>query len=87
MEMSEIHIRVVAHGLLTVAVPDPRGAIALTVPQGMDVQGVLELLQEISPVFDPRATPIAVIRGAQVPLSTPVQDGDEVHLYPIFGGG
>jgi len=82
-----MRIRVVAHGLLTVAVRDPGGAIDLTVPDGTDIQGVLELLHGISPVFDPRATPVTVIDGAQVPLDQVLNDGEEVHLYPIFGGG
>ena len=82
-----MHIRVVAHGLLTVAVQDPSGAIDLTVPDGSDIQHVLWILHDISPVFDPRATPVAVIDGAQVPLDQVMHDGEAVHLYPIFGGG
>ena len=82
-----MRIRVVAHGLLTVAVEDPGGAIDLTVPDGTDIQGVLWVLHDISPVFDPRATPVAVIDSAQVPLDHVLHDGATVHLYPIFGGG
>jgi len=82
-----MRIRVVAHGLLTVAVQDPGGAVDLTVPDGSDIQHVLWILHDRSPVFDPRATPIAVIDGAQVPLDQVLHDGEAVHLYPIFGGG
>jgi hypothetical protein len=82
-----MRIRVVAHGLLTVAVQDPGGAIELTVPDGSDIQHVLWVLHDRSPVFDPRATPVAVIDGAQVPLNQVLHAGEEVHLYPIFGGG
>jgi hypothetical protein len=82
-----MHIHVVAHGLLTVAVPDPGDVLELAVPDGTDIQGLLEILHNISPVFDPRATPIAVIDGAQVPLSRTLRGGEAVHLYPIFGGG
>lgn len=82
-----MRIRVVAHGLLTVAVKDPGGAIDLTVPDGSDVQQVLWILHDRSPVFDPRSTPIVVIGGSQTPLDHVLCDGEEVHLYPIFGGG
>jgi len=82
-----MRIRVVAHGLLTVAVQDPGGSIELTVPDRSDVQQVLWFLHDRSPVFDPRATPVAVIGGTQVPLDRVLHDGEEVHLYPIFGGG
>jgi len=82
-----MRIRVVAHGLLTVAVEDPSGAIELTVPDGSDVQQVLWILHDRSPVFDPRATPVTVIGGVQVALEQVLHEGEEVHLYPIFGGG
>jgi hypothetical protein len=82
-----MRIRVVAHGLVTVAVRDPGGVIDLTVPDGSDIQQVLWILHEISPVFDPRSTPVTVIDGAQVPLDQVLHDGETVHLYPIFGGG
>ena len=82
-----MRIRVVAHGLLTVAVQDPGGAVDLAVPDGSDIQQVLWILHDRSPVFDPRATPVTVIDGAQVPLDRGLRDGEEVHLYPIFGGG
>lgn len=82
-----MRIRVVAHGLLTVAVADPGGAIDLTVPNGSDVQQVLWILHDRSPVFDPHAAPVAVIDSAQVSLDHILHDGETVHLYPIFGGG
>lgn len=82
-----MRIRVIVHGLLTVAAQDPGGAIELTLPAGCDIQGAIEILHERSPVFDPRAAPIPLIDGERVPLSRPLQDGEEVHLYPIFGGG
>ena len=82
-----MHIRVIAYGLLTVAVRDPGGALDLDVPEGCDIQGVLEILCDRSPLFDPRSTPIAVMDGVQAPLSRTLQDGDTVHLYPILGGG
>ncbi len=82
-----MRIRVVAHGLLTVAVEDPGGAIDLDVADRSDIQQVLWILHDRSPVFDPRATPVAVIDGAQVLLDRILHDGEVVHLYPIFGGG
>jgi hypothetical protein len=82
-----MRIRVIVHGLLTVAVKDPDGVVELTLPVGSNIQGLLEILNERSPVFDPRATPVAMIDGAQVPLSRLLHGGEEVHLYPIFGGG
>ena len=85
--MCAMRIRVVAHGLLTVAVEDPGGAIDLTVPDGSDVQQVLWILHDRSPVFDPRATPVAMIGGAQVALYRVLHDGEEVHLYPVLSGG
>jgi molybdopterin converting factor small subunit len=82
-----MQIRVIAHGLLTAAAENPEGAMALSVPQSSTIQKVLAILHERSPLFDPRAMPIAVIESHQVPLNHTLQDGDEVHLYPIFGGG
>lgn len=82
-----MHVRVIAHGLLTVAVRDPGGVLDLDIPEGRDIQGVLEILCDQSPLFDPRSTPIAVIDGVQVPLSRTLQEGETVHLYPILGGG
>lgn len=82
-----MRIRVIAHGLLTVAAQNPDGAIELTVPSGCDIQGAIEILHERSPVFDPRAAPITLVDGVRVPLSRTLQDGEELHLYPIFGGG
>jgi hypothetical protein len=81
-----MRIRVVVHGLLTVAVRDPGNALDMTVPEGVDIRGLIEILQERSPVFDPRAS-IAVMEGARVPLDRTLQAGEELHLYPIFGGG
>ena len=82
-----MRIRVAVHGLLTVAVKDPGGVLELGVAEGTDIQGLLEILHERSAVFDPRSTPIAVIEGEQVPLEHVLEAGQEVHLYPIFGGG
>ena len=82
-----MRICVAVHGLLTVAVKDPSGVLELDVPDGTDVQGLLEILHERSAVSDPRATPIVVIDGEHVPLDHVLEADQAVHLYPIFGGG
>jgi hypothetical protein len=82
----QLRVRVTVHALLTVAVKDPGGVVELTVPCGTDIQGLIEILRERSPVFDPRAS-MALMDGAQVPLNRPLHDGEHVHLYPLFGGG
>ena len=74
------------HGLLTAAVADPYGHLVLSVSDGTDIQGLVELLSLRSPLFDPRAC-LALIEGVQVPLDRPLRDGEHLHLYPLFGGG
>ncbi len=81
-----MHIRVTVHGLLTAAVDDPDGHLVLSVSDGIDIQGLVELLALRSPLFDPRAC-LALVEGVQVPLDRPLRDGEHLHLYPIFGGG
>lgn len=81
-----MHIRVTVHGLLTVAVKDPDGRLEVTVPERTNVQGMVEILSEWSPVFDPRAY-LAVMDGVKVAGDQPLKDGDEVDLHLIFGGG
>jgi hypothetical protein len=82
-----MRIHLTVHGLLTVAVKDPGGRMEVEAPEGTDVLGLIEILCEQSPVFDPRSSPIAVIDGVQAPLDRVLQDGQHLHLYPIFGGG
>jgi hypothetical protein len=72
--------------MLTLAVSDPGGLVEMTVPEGTDIHGVVVLLSARSPLFDPRAL-LAVMDHAQVPMSRVLQDGDEVHLYMVIGGG
>jgi molybdopterin converting factor small subunit len=81
-----MRIRVTVHGMLTVAVKDPDGRVEVTVPEGTNVQGVVEKLSERSPLLDPRAC-LAVMGGVKVPGDRALQDGDEVHLHLIVGGG
>jgi hypothetical protein len=72
--------------LFTVGVDDPDSLIELTVPDGTDVAGVIEALRETSPMLDPRAV-LAMVGGTRVLLDRTLKDGEEVCLYPIFGGG
>lgn len=81
-----MHIRVTVHGLLTAAVDDPGGHLALSVTDGTDIQGLVEILAQRSPLFDPRAC-LGLVDGVQVPLDRPLRDGEHLHLYPLFGGG
>ena len=81
-----MRIQVTVYGILTLAVPEPGGQIDLAVPDGTDVQGVIEILQERSPLFEPRAS-LASIEGVQVPLNRVLQDGDKLQLYLMLGGG
>jgi hypothetical protein len=79
-------IRVIAHGMLTATVHEPEGRIELPAPDGIDVRGVIEILSERSPLFEVRAC-LAVIDGVRVPLDQLLQDGEEVNLSLLFGGG
>ena len=81
-----MHIRVTVHGLLTAAVDDPGGHLTLSVSEGTDIQGLVEVLAQRSPLFDPRAC-LALVDDVQVPLDRPLRDGEHLHLYALFGGG
>jgi len=72
--------------LFTVGVSDPDGLIELTLPDGTDVAGVIEALRETSPMLDPRSC-LPMVGGERVPLDRILKDGEEMYLYPIFGGG
>jgi hypothetical protein len=74
------------HGLFTVGVSDPDGLIELTLPDGTDVAGVIEALRETSSMLDPRSC-LAMVGGTRVSLDRILDDGEEVCLYPVFGGG
>ena len=81
-----MQVQVTLHGWLKIGVDNPDGLIELTLPEGTDVAGVIEALRGTSPMLDPRAC-LAMVGGVQVSLEQTLQDGDEVGLYPIFGGG
>ena len=81
-----MRIRAKLHGTFTIGVDTPDNLIELTVPDGTDVAGVIDVLRKTSPVLDPRAC-LAMVEGARVPLDRTLNDGEEVYLYPIFGGG
>jgi len=81
-----VQIQVTVYGILVLAVPEPGGRIELAVPEGTDVQGVIEILQERSPLFEPRAS-LASMEGVQVPLDRVLRDGDHLQLYLMLGGG
>ncbi|HSR34249.1 MAG TPA: hypothetical protein VLY63_27090 [Anaerolineae bacterium] len=85
-ERKTIRIRVTVHGMLTAAVDDPSGILDIVVPEGTDVQGLVEILSERSPLFDPRAC-FGLIDGARVPGDMLLRDGQQVNLYLMFGGG
>ncbi len=79
-------IQVTVHGMLTAAVREPGGQVELEVPEGTDILGVVEILSERSPLFDPRAS-LAVMDGVKVELGRTLLDGNRVDLYLMFGGG
>jgi hypothetical protein len=81
-----MRVRVRLHGLFTVGVSDPDSLIELTLPDGTDMAGVIEALRETSPMLDPRSC-LAMVGGERVLLDRTLKDGEEVCLYPIFGGG
>jgi sulfur carrier protein ThiS len=81
-----MRVTVQVHALLTVAVDAPDGRIEVSVPEGTRIQGLIETLSERSSFFDPRSC-MAVMEGAPVPMDRILQAGEELHLYPLFGGG
>jgi sulfur carrier protein ThiS len=81
-----MRVAVRVHALLTVAVDSPDGRIDVTVPEGTRIQALIETLRKRSSFFDPRSC-MAVMEGAPVPMDRILQDGEELHLYPLFGGG
>jgi molybdopterin converting factor small subunit len=81
-----MQVRVTLHGWLKIGVGDPDGRVELTLPDGSDVAGAIEALRETSPLLDPRAC-LATVGDAQVSLDRTLQDGEQVGLYPVFGGG
>jgi sulfur carrier protein ThiS len=81
-----MRVTVQVHALLTVAVDSPDGRIDVTVPEGTSIQALVETLSERSSFFDPRSC-MAVMEGTPVPMERILRDGEQVHLYPLFGGG
>ena len=81
-----VRIRVKLYGLLTIGINDPDHLVEVTLPDGTDVAGLIESLRKTSPKLDPRAC-FAMLGGGRVPLDRTLQEGEVVHLYPIFGGG
>jgi hypothetical protein len=81
-----MRIRVKLYGMLTIGVRDPDHRVEVSLPGGSDVAGLLQTFCETSSLFDPRSC-IAMIDGTKVPLSRPLKDGEEVHLYHLFTGG
>jgi molybdopterin converting factor small subunit len=81
-----MRVQVRVHGMLTAAVDDPESPIVVELPKGTDICGLVELLGERSPLFDPRNA-IAVLDGVKVELSRTLREGDEVDLHVLFGGG
>jgi hypothetical protein len=81
-----MRVQVIAHDMLTLAVRDPDGQLEVSVPEGTDVRGLIEVLSERSPLFDPRAL-LAVKDHVQLSPSQVLQEGDQVHLYMLIGGG
>ena len=81
-----MQVQVTLHGLYTIGVGDPNGLVELTLPDETDVAGLIEVLRETSPTLDPRSC-LAMVGGAKVSPTRVLQDGEEVHLYPLFSGG
>ncbi len=79
-------VRVKVFGLLVAAVDHPDRLIELDLPSGTDVAGAIRVLQETSSLFDPRSC-LAVVGAVKVPPDHILRDGDDLHLYHVFGGG
>ncbi len=76
-----MEIKVILHGVLRDRLPrQAKGKTTLTLPAGASVAEVLQQLQ-LSPTVS------AAVGGAQVEASHPLQDGDEVQLFRMIGGG
>ena len=81
-----MQVQVQPHGLLSATVDVPGSWIELTLPVGTDLAGAMEVLGEISPLFDARAC-LAIVEGIKVPPDQILKDGDQVKLYHLFSGG
>ena len=81
-----MQVRVKLYGWLKVGVDDPDGLVELTLPDGTDVAGVIEVVRETSPLLDSRAC-LTLVGGVNVPLDRTLKDGEELHFYPTFSGG
>jgi sulfur carrier protein ThiS len=76
-----MEIKVILHGVLRDHLPrQAKGKTTLTLPAGASVANVLEQLQLSSTVS-------AAVRGVQVEAGHPLQDGDEVQVFRMIGGG
>lgn len=81
--MSEqIEVSVKAYGHLRRFLPDEAEEISHSVPAGTTLQDLLEDLE----VPDEEVW-IVSLNGVRAPLSSQVQAGDEVGLFPPIGGG
>jgi hypothetical protein len=81
-----MRVRVKLHGLFTIGVGGPDGLVELALPDGTDVAGVIEALRETAPTLDPRSC-LIMVGGSKGSLNQVLKDGEQVDLYPLFGGG
>jgi len=81
-----MQVRVGLHGWYRTGVDGADGLLEVTVPVGSDVLAVAESLREQAPMLDGRAS-LVMIDGRKVELDLVLEEGQEVHYYPIFSGG
>jgi sulfur carrier protein ThiS len=81
-----LHVTVQAHALLRLGVDSPDGRLEMAVPEGTTVEALIETLGERSSFFHPLSC-MALIEGDVVSLDRILCEGEELHLYAVFGGG
>lgn len=75
----EVHLTL--HGILRDYLPRPaKGKTTLTLPEGATIEDVCEQLKI-------KQTVSAAVGGVQVENNHVLQDGDEVQMFRMIGGG
>lgn len=74
-------IKVTLHGILRDYLPrQAKGKITLTLPEGTTIDEVAQQLKI-------KQTVTAAVDGGQVETSHVLQDGDELQMFRMIGGG
>jgi len=76
-----MQINLTLHGILRDYLPrKAKGKTTLTLPEGATIDDVIEQLEI-------KQTVTAAVDGAQVETSQVLQDGDELQMFRMVGGG